>query len=294
MEDIVIACIIILFILVMIFKDIRYQKDVYARMGSGAGENENFGMNLLPEAPNNITFVEKESVCDFLRADKDYYVRYMSEYDIIARKCKSKKEYIENSCKKITNFTSEEKQKLIECCKEVDDYLDNQKEIFKVSGEKLGTNLRWNLTSFINNETPGSLTEIQYEGGFPHTRAEFIFLPKTILSLSHEMLCGILLHEKIHIFQRFHYFEIHDVLKEMGFKKVRHISTEPLVRANPDTNYFIYSNKHGKENICQYNSEFPKNIQDIDCSYKEEHPYEILAYNVEKEFYLYYKEKYSM
>ena len=71
-----------------------------------------------------------------------------------------------------------------------------------------------------------------------------------------------------------------------GFKKVRRVEKKDLIRANPDTDNYIYKNSLNEHLIGKYNSETPKNLLDALYSptneQSSEHPYEHMAIEVEK------------
>jgi hypothetical protein len=68
--------------------------------------------------------------------------------------------------------------------------------------------------------------------------------------------------------------------------------TEPLIRANPDLDEFIYKDENEDEMINKYKSETPQGINDIIPS-KNEHPFEVMAYEISEDYIKYKLSKYK-
>ena len=58
---------------------------------------------------NDVYFMMKYEISEFLRKDKDNYINNMSDMDLHARKVKSKREYINNIVKCVCDITDKEK-----------------------------------------------------------------------------------------------------------------------------------------------------------------------------------------
>jgi hypothetical protein len=133
----------------------------------------------------------------------------------------------------------------------------------------------------------------------PHTHGDTIFLPKgweqkeDVILYKNEMT-SVLIHEKIHIFQRFYPIETHNYIFDvLGFdvfssydafiySKLETISKDDNVirkkkgiRLNPDTNSIIYSDSNGSPLIPYFTTEGKNIISDV-----RDHPYEIMAYSL--------------
>jgi len=133
------------------------------------------------------------------------------------------------------------------------------------------SNIKWKI-GIINNNI--------YEAGLPHTRNDVIIISKS--TINSNRLINILLHEKIHIYQKLFPDDIQQYLIVNNFTKSR--KKIENIRANPDIDEYIYTNKNGQEMMCIYN-ENPVSILDVtyipDNDNNNEHPFEYMAYTIE-------------
>jgi hypothetical protein len=213
---------------------------------------------------NNYYFMNKDETINFILNDNDNYIKNMSIYDLYARKVKSSDEYknkIKNYC---INFTNNQKNKLIKFIKIANNFLN--KKLFLIN------KIKWKF----------ALIENFYEEGFPHTREDIIFLSPNIFYLNSNEIVKILIHERIHIFQRNIIDFNYNYLIKNNYKISRIRNTELLIRANPDLDKYIYT-KNNKELLYIYKSYKPNSINDI---YKihEEHPFETMAEEISNNF----------
>jgi len=210
---------------------------------------------------SNIKFMDKYEVKDFILKDEDKYINNLSIYDLRARKAKTCVEYLFQAGNSTLDFTQEQKEKLINCANQAKLYFNN--------------NMNW-VFALVNNN---------YEEGFPHTRGNIIFLSSTIINYSDIELTKTLIHESIHIYQRYNKEEIKKYLEKNNFTISRLRNNTSLMRANPDLDDYIYKDKNGIEMIANYNSEFPKSISDISLTtLSNEHPFEYMAYTIAEEY----------
>jgi hypothetical protein len=128
-----------------------------------------------------------------------------------------------------------------------------------------------------------ALIDEVYEEGFPHTRMDIIFLSPKVINYTDDNLIRILIHESIHIYQRYNITEINNYLKENNYTVSRRRDSEPLIRANPDLDEYIYKDKDGIEMIYKYKSSMPQGINDI-VPNKNEHPFEKMAYEISEDY----------
>lgn len=192
---------------------------------------------------NYIHFMTKEETINFILNDKDNYVKNMSYHDLYARKVSSSDDYI---------------NLIINSCL---DFTEDQKRIIRKNSN--GASFKISLIDEI------------YEEGFPHTREDIIFISPNIINLN---LKRIIKHELVHIKQRYR--------KNKQYKHYiisRNRNTEPLIRANPDLDEFIYKDSiNGLEFYYIYSSDKPNGINDIiKINNLGEHPNEIEAYEME-------------
>jgi hypothetical protein len=89
----------------------------------------------------------------------------------------------------------------------------------------------------------------------------------------------LLIHEKIHIYQRKYKKDIKLYLKHNQFTPIYRRKNS---RANPDLDSFTYYNKkNGRKYESNYRTSKPSSITDI-TNKRYEHPYEEMAYSIEK------------
>jgi hypothetical protein len=188
--------------------------------------------------------MNKNDVIKFIIQDKDNYIKNLSKYDLCARHVSSHDEYINLIINNCLNFTDEQKNIIIK--------YTPKNTSFKIA--------------LINDV---------YEDGYPHTREDIIFISPRIFN-NYNNINKIIKHELIHIDQRYN---------KRNFKNYiisRKRNTEPLIRANPDLDEYIYKDIFtNKELYYIYSSKNPKGINDIiKINNLEEHPFEIEAYSV--------------
>ncbi len=210
---------------------------------------------------SNINFLSKLETKNFILKDEDKYINNLSIYDLRARKTKTCIEYLFQAGNSTLDFTQEQKEKLIICANDAKLYFNN--------------NMDW-VFALVNNN---------YEEGFPHTRGNIIFLSATIINYSNIELTKTLIHESIHIYQRYNKEEIKKYLEKNNFTISRLRNNTSLIRANPDLDEYIYKDKNGIEMVANYNSEFPTGISDITLPLlSNEHPFEYMAYTMAEEY----------
>jgi hypothetical protein len=227
-----------------------------------SGINEGFEVS-------NLIFKSKEEVQLFIINDKDDYIKNMTIYDLRARKVKSPEEYIKIIITNVLDFNDEQKNKLRRCSMKASEYFNNGKE--------------WKF----------ALISSAYEEGFPHTREDIIFLSPSILNYDDTIFIKTLIHESIHIYQRYNKKAIDEYMIKNGFEKIRRREKGEMIRANPDLDEFIYKDKKGIEMKAIYNSEYPNGIGDIKISHNMEHPYEFMAYEIAENYYKSLLDKYK-
>jgi len=206
--------------------------------------------------------------------DSDNYVSSMTSSDLHARKCLFAKEYINKS---LADFKVEENMKntcvknIIQCISVADLLLSTLSSKFN--------EITWSFVLFSGQN---------YEGGYPHTRFNTIFLPIHLCLYSNKKeqkdFIRTLIHEKIHLFQKLFPQDplITSFMSSYEIIEDKNNLYPPLVRANPDTDTYIYKNIHTNEILCfLYTSVYPQNIGDViklSVYEKYEHPFETMSY----------------
>ena len=282
-----------LLIITLVILAIYYIYTVYTSVPFKNGKNE-----------EHLYYMSYEETVRFLESDEDRYVANLSPIDLYARKVSSKEEYINIIKGEATHFNKGDKLMLDKCTKKADELLRNI-NINTISSEsnldyskylnyKDIANIKW-VFAITRNDNGG-----KYEDGLSHTRKHIIFLSQDVLNYSEDEIIKLLIHEKIHIYQRYNEASFKTIIYNMGYAEStdsQAISQDKLkyVRSNPDVNNKIYKNLHtGELMICLYSSDKPKNINDIIIeNYAMEHPYEKIAYEISEHIYNIHKiEKY--
>ena len=226
--------------------------------------NEMFSINNL----NNLTYLNKSELENFLLSDTDNYYKSFSELDMKARNINNLDEYyekIKKSCINPNNYITNILDKaVILCDKKIQKY-----KTYGFDGEKC-SKIKWNIGIVKNNE---------YEDGFPHTRANVIIIPINLLKK--DTFIKTMIHEKIHLYQKLYPDDIDNYLNKNGFTKF--IPKTSDIRANPDLDNWIYKNKDGEIMKKIYNQN-PKSLSDVKTfpteNLKNEHPFEWMAYDL--------------
>ena len=225
----------------------------------------------------DVTFYDEKETTEFLLRDSDNYVRNFTIYDLMARKVDSKDEYIKNISQCSKNFSQQQKDIIKTACSQADNFFSNYNNI--LNGKEI-SKIPWVFCLTYNNN-------YEYENGFPHTRENIIFIPDKIIPNTVTIdLVNTLIHEKIHVYQRYNKDIMDVILNNMGYE----ITTEynPKKRANPDLDYNTYYDRNkGVLLQCYYNSDRPNSISDVTCTDNNniyEHPYELIAYKIANEY----------
>lgn len=176
---------------------------------------------------------------------------------------------IKDSLVPINEISFDNLMHLNDSCKQVDELINNHSFNYD----------KWfNPTEFNNIPWKFIFVNGKYEDNLPHTRKDVIILPIDELSRIKNDLIELLIHEKIHIYQRKYADEMHTYLLKNGYEV---IPGHQLKRANPDINEYTYK-RNNKIFSCDYVSKNPQNISDVfyvggDYTQLNEHPFEALA-----------------
>lgn len=227
----------------------------------------------MREHMNNtkIIFLNKNNLSDYLIQDNDNYYKTFNNNDMIVRNIKNINEYYKMINKSVVDSNDTIKNKILECIKKIENKFNNKNyEYF--NGNKFN-NITWKI-GFIKGKL--------YEEGLPHTRDQVIILPiEYIESINNDTLIRLLIHEKIHVYQKIYHDDIAIYLINNNFTMVdNNINNK---RANPDMDDKLYMDKDNNIYYSQYNKN-PKSIMDVryfpinESLY--EHPFEKMAYEI--------------
>lgn len=141
----------------------------------------------------------------------------------------------------------------------ISDYLDNMAKLHILLGNdtlEIDTKLKSENDKIINSiEWKFCILNDGVEDDFPHTIYDVICLPNSFVNFNKKDRLRILLHEKMHIFQRIYPLETNILfVKYWGlnpFILPDHSATKSQMRFNPDNNVFQYSYYDpGSDSLC--------------------------------------------
>lgn len=229
---------------------------------------------------SDILFLSGQDTSAFLLKDQDHYIRSLSEYDLIARQASNYEQYASRSAASAVSFTQAEMLRLSACCRAVDIALRNRlvhvDEAVSWINVQATSDIPWKL---------GITRDTTYEGGLPHTRADVIFLCRNRISNMKDLdLQVVLLHEKIHVYQRLYKKEFEYSVRSHGYRKFCKRKSLCMARSNPDLDEYVYCDKHGNILTALYARDTPTGITDViyTSPTNEEHPNEVCAYTVSR------------
>lgn len=219
-------------------------------------------------------FLSKEETTNLLLRDPGSYIANMSEPDLKARRASTRQEYLKKCLQSATNFTSDEKKTISKITRLVDKKVKKYKGNFLINVDtKVLDDIEWKFSKTSRDVC---------ENGFPHTRADVIFISSETLKLDPKSLEQTLLHEKVHVYQRLNPELVSTDIEKSGYRKMALRKSYPLSRANCDLDEWVYIKDGEGPLLIEYKSESPVSIRDHNGVSKNEHPYEIMAYDMEK------------
>ena len=221
---------------------------------------------------SSIIFLTKEELNELLTSNFDKYYDTFTEKDLFVRKIKSKDDYNELIYNyAISELDENQKKKVILAINKADKRIRNIKYQW-FNGEK-AIKIPWKI-GYVHGKI--------YEYGLPHTRGDVIILS----DIERIDLIDILIHEKVHIYQKMFQNDVNLFIEEYGFKKIMKRSLNDNIHANPDVDNWVYCDKNGNIYNATYNQNNPSSFQDI-TYYPEnmqqyEHPFEKMAIIIAK------------
>ena len=221
------------------------------------------------ENNNNYKYLTKYELETILINNKDKYYNTFNKNDFKVRNITSINEYynkIKNAC---SDITIEQQQILTNSINKINNKLINYKYI-GFDGNKINS-VPW-IIGIISNK--------EYEEGFPHTRNNIIIIPLFLLN-NFNLLTITLLHEKVHIYQKLFPKDIEEFIKYNKYTKYCLKSDIKNTRANPDLDEWRYKDENNNLITAIYINN-PTSINDVEYSTLYEHPYEQMAYEIQK------------
>ncbi len=221
-----------------------------------------------------IKFLSKDEIYDLFKEDKDNYFSSFTIHDWEVRNVYDKEQYLNKIKDSIKELTKEQKERLIKLTKKVDEELKKIK-LSWFNGLN-ASNINWKI---------GYTYGKNYEDGLPHTRNDVVILGENTLKQTDKNLITTLVHEKVHLYQKFYPDDVEKYKEEKGYRRLRRRDENDRIRANPDIDNYIYIDKNGKELKTVYN-EKAKGLEDTTTYPNEhqssEHPNEAMAIEIEK------------
>jgi len=222
---------------------------------------------------NGHMFLSTNDMIRFLKNDADRYVASLTAADLAARGVSTQSGYLDLAVAAAAQFDGTEKARLLQAAAAADARLLRVCGIPGFDGVKAAL-LPWSFAKMVGRT---------YEGGLPHTRMDVIFLPsEAVRSKDDAGLIDLLIHEKVHIYERACPDDMFQFLQANKYIQWKPRSMEPLIRANPDVDPYIYINPVTKnEMAAYYTSAEPSSVSDVEpLDFADEHPYEWLAYQI--------------
>ena len=231
-------------------------------------------------------FLTAAETAAFINSDADRYIYGLSRADLSARQVKTRPEYMARAAAAAVSFTEDEKKTLLRASAAADARFAAAGTALEsrigVDGRRAAA-IPWH---FAKTAAPA------YEGGFPHTREDIIFLSTLDGMLGNTAnaidsadedplgLINLLIHEKVHLYSRgattapgFVAF-----LNRAGFRRRGRPAPWDCIRANPDTDGHMWTDPDGRFIFSQYASKMPAAITDVrGTAASAEHPYEMMA-----------------
>ncbi len=249
-----------------------------------------FSIYILKITNYELQFLSSNDTINILLNDRDQYYKTFNEIDFKVRNVSDTKSYKNKIKTSAANFTLQEKMKINACIiqihsqhffkRRVDDQFKNMKIIDKI------LDLPWKF---------GLIKDTKYENGLPHTRLDTIIISKNHLStLPISKLKSLLVHEKVHTFQKLFPRITNKFIENLGFKQVHlkssfNLKNKSRIRANPDINEYVYKDDKNRLMLATY-TENAETISDIEYNFESqhkqasEHPYEKMAIDISNLF----------
>ena len=218
---------------------------------------------------NNIYqnyYLNKDETYNIIKSHKKYYDTFYSN-DYKVRNITSIYDYMEKIKDSCVSITEKEKEILEEAIQLAD--IKMKQNNFEWYNNMKAIKLRWKIGITVGN---------MYEGGYPHTINDTIILNRNIINNN---LVRVLIHEKIHIYQKQFPEDVKKYLELNNFKVYKKREEIDDIRANPDIDQYIYI----KGDII-YSAKYrmnPTSISDVQYnSQYYEHPFETMAIELSK------------
>ena len=218
-----------------------------------------------------ISFLSKTELYNHLEKNEDGYFNTFHENDYRVRKVSNIQEYLPQIQKSVCDPSPDIQEKIKKNIYFIQEKISNQNNY---NGIHVPTFLAlpWKI---------GCIQGTLYENGYPHTRSDVIILNvNAIHEMSDKSLCRILIHEKVHVYQKMYPQEMDSYLvSKQIFPLRKRDYSDKLIPANPDLNQYIY---HGYGAFYDKSPSKFKDVRYLNDSSSSEHPLEEMAYEWQK------------
>ena len=233
--------------------------------------NNYISIKYIEKFDDNIIFLNNHELLEILLNNQDKYYDSFFENDFTARNIKNIDEYKNLIKESVSNFNNKQKNKIKKCIENADKYFSSL-HLDWLDGNKMNK-LKWII---------GCIKGKYYENGLPHTRNNII-----IITSNERNLTRTLIHEKVHIYQKYYNDDIQKYINKNKFIKIKKRESFDNIRANPDLDNWIYKDHENKIYKALYNNN-PVSIEDINYipinNQSCEHPYEKMAIEIENNY----------
>lgn len=225
----------------------------------------------------NVIFLSDSETQNVLNEDADHYYQTFHKVDLKVRKSKNLEEYLAKIAKSGCEGTEENKEKILHCIEKVNKQLQDKRKD-TVEGINIGTllDLPWKF---------GFTCDKFYENGLPHTRGDVIILNNLDIERRNMMeMCRLLIHEKVHVYQKSIHKESFEKALEDKYEKTDKLRDKKNSPANPDIDSHIYRKKDDGTIMDSAYVNTPKHFRDVtfpNDDHTLEHPFETTAYHLE-------------
>lgn len=215
---------------------------------------------------SQVSFVTKQEFEERIRFSAKYFSN-LTPLDLLARGATTQENYMKTYSRAYREFTESEKKRLTTLVTLANGILDSKAyDEFRA--------IPWKFVKVDDT----------LENGYPHTLYDTIVVTSELLQALDNDIIKTLLHEKVHIFQRFHPIVVRELLRDLAWEPLTPATLSSIkptlynVRSNPDLDNRIYVYGEHKLVVLQvYTSDNPKSLQESQVlAFKLDNPVEKL------------------
>lgn len=265
-----IVFLIVFFVLVVSLGAIIASVCVYTSSPPTAHPSPSISPSSTPTP--HVYIMSAQETYQVIAQNKDFYQQF-NDFEWNKRNVNGYKDYMKIVKPLCVTLTAHQKSLLRKKCLQADRRL-SQIQLPYFDGKK-AVQIPWKIGIFRSS---------LYEFGFPHTIDKSIVLNEEILSHKTHHIISTLIHEKVHIYQRFFNADIQIYLNMFEFTPwKRRDSDDITVRPNPDLDSIIYL-RRGHPYVLGSDQLHPDEQGKIDPNSQfYEHPFERMAIEIARQ-----------